>query len=52
MYTVHVRDVPLVVVCGTRKGRSKINEHYLYHTNAVTDFTKHVYFWNISALFE
>ena len=30
MYAVYVHDVPFLVVCGTRKGRSKINEHYMY----------------------
>ena len=39
----------LLVVCGTRKGRSKINEHYFIplHTYALTDFTKYIYFFII-----
>ena len=28
MYTVHVFDLPVLFVCGTRKGGSKINEHF------------------------
>ena len=52
MYTVHVFDLPVLTVCGTRKGRSKINEHFLYHTYAVTYFTKQHIYKNISALFQ
>ena len=48
MYIMHVLDLPVLVACGTRKGRSKeMNEHFLYHTYAVTDFTKHKYFLEI-----
>ena len=33
MYTVHVFDLPVLIVCGTKWGRSKMNEHFfLYHT--------------------
>ena len=55
MYTVHVFDLPVLIVCGTRKGRSKINEHFfLYHLHvyAVTYFTKQPIYKNIAGLFQ
>ena len=52
MYTVHVFDLPVFIVCGTRKGRSKINEHFFISYICVTYFTKQHIYKTISALFQ
>ena len=52
MYTVNVFDLQVRIVCGIRKGRSKINEHFLSRTYEVIYFTKHNILKNISALFQ
>ena len=43
MYTVHVFELPVLIFCGTRKGRSKIYEHCLYHTYAVTYLLSNIF---------
>ena len=42
MYTVQVRDLPLLAVCGTRTGRNKVKLIIIisYHAYALTDFVK------------